>query len=75
MLESKKAEAPVNLAHIFSRKSSFHHAKVWIIGTTPLITHAWSFKARNEMLQKQEKKTKRGREMRTPRSRICRQPL
>jgi hypothetical protein len=39
---------------------------IWIVGTTPLITHAWSEKARREMLSKQTKKVKAGKEMRSP---------
>jgi hypothetical protein len=38
----------------------------WIIGDTPLITHAWSEKARRDMLQKQVKATKPGKEARDP---------
>jgi hypothetical protein len=40
--------------------------RCWVIGDTPIITHAWSLKARLEMLDKQEKKTKPGREARDP---------
>jgi hypothetical protein len=39
---------------------------VKLVGTTPLIVHAWSEKARNEMLDKQMKKAKAGREARDP---------
>jgi hypothetical protein len=38
----------------------------WIVGDTPLITHAWSLKARLEMLSKQRKSAKAGREARDP---------
>jgi hypothetical protein len=38
----------------------------WIVGDTPLITHAWSLKARLEMLTKQRKDAKPGREARDP---------
>jgi hypothetical protein len=37
-----------------------------LVGSTPLISHAWSEKARNEMLDKQMKKAKAGREVRNP---------
>jgi hypothetical protein len=39
---------------------------VKLVGDTPLIVHAWSDKARNEMLDKQMKKAKTGREARNP---------
>lgn len=41
--------------------------EVAIIGDTPLITHAWSAKAKREMLDKQMKKAKPGREAKDPR--------
>ena len=31
---------------------------ITIVGDTPLIVHAWSEKAKKEMLEKQQKKTK-----------------
>ena len=34
------------------------HRQITIIGDTPLIVHAWSEKAKKEMLEKQQKKTK-----------------
>lgn len=38
----------------------------WIVGDTPLITHAWSHKAKQEMLAKQTKAVKPGREAKSP---------
>jgi hypothetical protein len=38
----------------------------WIVGDMPLIVHAWSQKARLEMLTKQRKTAKAGREARDP---------
>lgn len=38
----------------------------WIVGDTPLITHAWSEKAKREMLSKQVKAAKGGREAKDP---------
>ncbi len=49
-----------------SSKPQFKHFTVWLIGDTPLITHAWSEKARREMLGKQTKATKGGKEARDP---------
>lgn len=40
--------------------------EVTIIGDTPLITHAWSLKAKREMLQKQMKRAKAAREAKDP---------
>lgn len=49
-----------------SGKTKFSGFKVWIVGDTPIITHAWSEKAKREMLQKQVKATKAGKEARDP---------
>jgi hypothetical protein len=49
-----------------SEKVKFKQFAVWIVGETPLITHAWSEKAKREMLQKQVKATKAGKEARDP---------
>src|SRR3990167_9639973 len=55
-----------NLGSLLSTKAIFQKFKVWVVGDTPLITHAWSEKARREMLQKQVKATKGGKEARDP---------
>jgi hypothetical protein len=49
-----------------AKKAKFKAFSVWIVGDTPLITHAWSEKARREMLGKQVKAPKAGREARDP---------
>ena len=59
------AEA-VKLSSVLSTKPIFKSFRVWIVGDTPLITHAWSEKARREMLAKQVKATKAGKEPRDP---------
>lgn len=51
---------------ILSQKPKFQKFRVWLVGDTPLIVHAWSEKARREMLQKQVKATKGGKEARDP---------
>jgi hypothetical protein len=51
-----------------SGKTKFKNFRVWIVGDTPIITHAWSEKAKREMLQKQVKATKAGKEARDPQS-------
>lgn len=56
----------VNLGHILSTKPIFQGFKLWIVGDTPLITHAWSQKAKTEMLQKQVKATRGGKDARDP---------
>jgi hypothetical protein len=76
-LRSKKAEPevtekpvydgkPKRLSALLSRKPIFHVAHFWIVGDTPIIVHAWSEKAKREMLAKQVKATKPGREARDP---------
>lgn len=40
--------------------------RFWIVGDTPLIVHAWSQKAKVEMLTKQKKTAKKGRDARDP---------
>jgi hypothetical protein len=40
--------------------------RIWLIGDTPIICHAWSEKAKKEMLKKQKKATRGGREERNP---------
>lgn len=57
-----------SLSQLMSKKPVFQRAKFWIIGDTPLIVHAWSEKAKREMLAKQVKATKSGREARDPES-------
>lgn len=59
-------DTPVNLGIALSQKAAFQKFKVWLIGSTPLITHAWSEKARREMLAKQVKAVKGGKEARDP---------
>lgn len=62
----KRATGPTSLASVFSKKAEFFDYKLWLVGNTPLITHAWSEKARREMLGKQTKATKAGKEERKP---------
>lgn len=60
------SDKPVSLGTILSRKPIFQPFEMWIVGDTPLITHAWSEKAKIEMLQKQVKATRGGKEARDP---------
>jgi hypothetical protein len=56
----------VNLGALLSGKTPFSTFRLWIVGDTPLITHAWSHKAKLEMLQKQVKATRAGKDARDP---------
>lgn len=64
--KQKEKTGNVNLAALLSTKTKFSRFKVWLVGDTPIITHAWSEKAKREMLQKQVKATKAGKEPRDP---------
>lgn len=57
-----------SLSQIMSKKPVFKTATFWIVGDTPIIVHAWSEKAKREMLAKQVKATNPGREARDPQS-------
>ncbi len=61
-------EDNISLAASLSKAATFKRFSVWLVGDTPIITHAWSEKARREMLQKQVKATKSGKEARDPQS-------
>ena len=63
---AEQAPQTISLAAALSKKSVFNYITFWIVGDTPLITHAWSEKARREMLFKQVKGTKPGKEARDP---------
>lgn len=55
-----------SLSTLMSKAPKMKRFSMWIVGDTPLITHAWSEKAKREMLQKQVKATKPGKEARDP---------
>lgn len=50
---AKKTEGIIEIKPL-----KIEHRQVTIVGDTPLIVHAWSEKAKKEMLEKQQKKTK-----------------
>jgi len=58
---------------LLSTKARFQPFNIWLVGDTPIITHAWSEKAKREMLQKQVKGPKPGKEhaTRTPTSSVA----
>jgi hypothetical protein len=57
---------PVSLSKLLSKKPIVSVATFWIVGDFPLITHAWSQKAKTEMLAKQVKAVKAAKEPRDP---------
>ena len=59
-------EKTVSLSAVMSKKPIFNRFQLWIVGDTPLIVHAWSEKAKRQMLEKQVKATKPGKEARDP---------
>jgi hypothetical protein len=56
----------LDLAKMMSTEVAYQHFKFWLVGETPLIVHAWSEKAKREMLSKQVKGSKPGKEARDP---------
>ena len=68
-VEVKKPDVspdPINLGALLSTKPIFQSFHLWLVGDTPLIVHAWSQKSKLEMLQKQVKATRAGKEARDP---------
>ena len=55
-----------SLSSVLSKSAEIEQITFWIVGDTPLITHAWSQKARLEMLGKQVKAMRGGKEERKP---------
>lgn len=65
--DAEKADNIVSLRALLKGKVTYKRFAPWIVGDTPLITHAWSEKARLEMLRKQVKAlAPSGREARDP---------
>jgi hypothetical protein len=61
MAAKKPDTAPIDLRDIDLRMMD-----VTIVGDSPLIVHAWSEKAKRQMLDKQLKKAAKGREAKDP---------
>lgn len=59
-------DKPISLTRALSRPASVKRFKLWLVGDTPLITHAWSEKAKREMLAKQVKAVKAGKGPKDP---------
>jgi hypothetical protein len=69
MARSKKAEATVEKEQTVKLPEiKMRGFRIWIVGDTPLITHAWSEKAKRQMLNKQLKNVSEGRPTRDPES-------
>jgi hypothetical protein len=66
MAQQRETLNMTSLSQTLSTKQTFENIDFWIVGDTPLITHAWSEKARREMLAKQVKATRAGKEARDP---------
>lgn len=64
--EKPASEEVHNLSALMTRKAIFKRFDLWLVGDTPLICHAWSEKARREMLAKQVKAPRAGKEARDP---------
>lgn len=64
--EAEITDKKVSLGALLSKRPIFQPFETWLVGDTPLITHAWSEKAKIEMLQKQVKATRSGKEARDP---------
>jgi hypothetical protein len=64
--EAPKVSGPVSLSALMSKEAIFNIANFWLVGDTPLICHSWSEKARREMLSKQVRAVKPGKEPRDP---------
>lgn len=62
---AKKTE-PTSLSEQLSEAAKMTDFAVWVVGLSPLICHAWSQKAKLEMLQTQVGSTKDGRKKRNP---------
>ena len=56
----------ITLTAAMSKKAQWQPFNVWIVGDSPLITHAWSEKAKREMLAKMVKAVKHVKEERNP---------
>jgi hypothetical protein len=65
-MPKKKTETADNTRQSLSKPQKYQNFSVWLIGTTPLIVHAWSEKARRQMLEKQVGAVKPGKERRDP---------
>jgi hypothetical protein len=61
-----QASVDKTLTELMSKRADTANFEVWLVGDTPLITHSWSKKAKDEMLAKQVKAVSGGKEARDP---------
>ena len=67
LTDAQRSDNVVSLRALLGGKQTFKRFAPWIVGDTPLITHAWSEKARLDMLRKQVKAiAAAGRQARDP---------
>ena len=62
----KEADAAQKPSAALTGKANLARFALWVVGDTPLIVHAWSEKARREMLAKQVKAVQAAKEARSP---------
>lgn len=65
------AVAPKKAGEVVLQKLNIQRMDVPIVGDTPLLCHAWSKKAKQEMLDKQMKKASAGRKAKDPWMDFC----
>lgn len=63
---AKAPEGMITLTSALSKKTTWQRFNTWLVGDAPLICHAWSEKAKREMLAKMVKAVKTAREERNP---------
>ena len=56
----------IDLGELMSDEEPTQNFKLWLLGTTPLICHAWSEKAKQDMLKAQAGATRTAKEKRDP---------
>jgi hypothetical protein len=66
ILRDPPEDETLTLGELMSKRPAKKFFKVWIVGDTPLIVHAWSEKSKKEMLAKQVKAVKAAKEARNP---------
>jgi hypothetical protein len=60
------AENPVPLSKLLATKPDICRFRIWLVGDSPLITHAWSEKAKRQMLERHGRAPIAGRQERKP---------
>lgn len=65
-IEEEAPLAPASLTALLSTAPIYTHFDIWLVGDTPLICHAWSLKARLEMLATQTKAVRDSKAARDP---------